>query len=202
MASEVHPAGSSVFRYHRLAGWPTAGLALSLLVSSTFAQCKQEVMTADYKVCVPGGWNVIDRNDRDDSVRMCSSKDWHECGYLPSAVPGPGVVFLIIVPSDRGYGIYESREEILRKARITGRPPPDISDVPLKHLGDGLDLQCWVARRLIFGDVWADVYTLTVGGRRFRISVLYNNEPANIESFRAATRLVLSSITPTGGTAR
>jgi hypothetical protein len=152
---------------------------------------------ADYKLCVPTGWSVVKRDNVADSVEVCNRGDWHECGFLPSGVPGKGAVDLTVVPSDRGYGIYESREEILRKARITGRPPPDIRDVELRHLGADLDLKCWVARRLLPYDVWTDIYTLTVAGRRFRVSVLYNNEPASVESFRAAARLIMSSITPT-----
>lgn len=172
---------------------------------------------ADYRLCLPAGWNLVERDDRAHGLQVCNREDWQECGFLPSLVPGPGAIYLTVVPSDRGYGSYESREGILTEARITGQPPPDIRDVALKHLGDGIELKCWVARELLAGDVWRDTYTLTVGGRRFRVSAFYNDEGPNVESFRAvvqggrsgrprrpraATRLILSSVTPTGGTGR
>ena len=171
-----------------------------LLASDVLAECGQSVGAADYHLCAPVGWSV-ETNDRNDSINICKT-DGGNCMKNKDNHPYPGVVALSIVPSDRGYGIYESPEYLARKARVTGLPLPVIKDVKRSHPGDGPEPQCWVARTLLYGDLWEDIYSLTVGGRRFRVWVTYNNEPANIEPFREAVVQILSSITPDADGAR
>ncbi len=48
------------------------------------------------------------------------------------------------------------------------------------------------------GGAWSDIYSLSVEGRRFRISVFYNNEAANLKTFRARSLQILSSVEPRG----
>jgi hypothetical protein len=92
--------------------------------------------------------------------------------------------------------MYQSPEELVRNARITGQPPPVIIDVELPRGDASSARKCWVARRLLPGDQWLDTYTLTVGGRRFRISATYNNEKDKIESYREECLRVLASLNP------
>jgi hypothetical protein len=173
----------------------SAAILASILAASVFAQCAQSVKMADYRVCVPAGWNV-QRNDKDDSVELCNRADKEKCAAAPFDDPYPGAVVLNVIPSDRGYGIYRSPEDLNAKARKTGQPLPSITDVVLDGKSGGAERKCWLARTLVPENLWTDVYSLSVGGRRFRVSVAYNNEAANVESFRKASLQILTSIAP------
>jgi hypothetical protein len=179
------------------------GMALALLLLCPFAyaasaRCETKVEMADYSLCVPQGWN-IQRNVRDDSIEVCNRAERRRCASDPFGYPYPGAVVMNIIPSDRGYGIYQTPEELTRRARVTGQPPPVISDVRIEPHDGVAASKCWVARTLMPGAVWSDTYSLSVGGRRFRVSVLYNNEPANAEEFRASSLRLLSSVEPLSG---
>ena len=172
-----------------------AGFMLLLLNPGAFAQCGQKIQTAEYNLCVPRGWNIV-RNDQDDSVSTCNRSERQKCASDPFGYPYPGALVVTILPSDRGYGIFQSPEDLIRRARQTGQPLPTISEVLVSRRKGGPESKCWVARTLMPGDLWMETYSLTVGDRRFRVSVLYNNEPNNIGSFRDAILKILSSVTP------
>ena len=182
-------------RRYRLSLWLASAVALFCLCPRALAQCGRTVKAPDYLVCMPQDWEVW-QVDREGKVELCGRAGLRPCASRPFGYPYPDAVFLVIMPSDRGYGIYQSSEELVAKARATGSPLPVISDVTLPRGDGGPERKCWVARNLMPGRLWQDVYTLTVGGRRFRVSVLYNDEKAKIESYREECLRVLSSITP------
>jgi hypothetical protein len=149
----------------------------------------------DYTLCVPKGWNV-QRNIRDDSVEVCNRPEWDQCASDPFGYPVSGAIVVTIIPSDRGYGIYQSPDELRKRAQITGQPLPVVSDVKIIKRDGIADPRCWMARTLMPGGLWSDIYSLSRGGRRFRVSVFYNDQPANVEKFRASSLEVLSSVEP------
>jgi len=181
----AHSALSGTIRWAVVSG-------LLLLVPGIFAQCQQKIQAADYYICTPLGWST-QVNDREDRIDGCN-REHYPCMPSKDDHPYAGVVTVSILPSDRGYGIYQSPEDLVKKARLVGLPVPAISDVSLDPQRKG-----WLARRLLYGDLWEDVYSLSVGGRRFRIWVNYNNEGSNIQKFRATVIQILSSVTPTVG---
>ncbi len=79
--------------------------------------CEVRVEMEDYSVCVPQGWNVL-RNAPDDSVEVCNRAERRLCATDPFGYPRPGSIVVNIIPSDRGYGIYQSPEELNEKRRL------------------------------------------------------------------------------------
>jgi len=182
-------------RNHQLILLPALGIFLVGLCPKAFTQCARTAKAPDYSVCLPKHWGSY-VSDHEDKILVCNRPKLTQCRFLPFGDPAHGAVVLTIVPSDRGYGIYRSPEELLRSAQITGDPPPDIKDVELPRGADGLERKCWVARKLLYAGSWLDTYTVTVGGRRFRISAVYNDEKDRLESYRGDCLRVLESITP------
>jgi hypothetical protein len=172
--------------------WAAASVFF-LSVPGVFAQCQQKVLAADYYLCTPMGWTT-QANDREDRIDGCN-REHYPCSPSKDDHPYPGVVVFSVLPSDRGYGIYQSPEDLIKKARLLGMPVPTISDVMLTGRVN-TNRKCWLARRLLYGDLWEDIYFLTVGKHQFRVWVNYNEEPANIEGFRATVIQILSSVAP------
>jgi hypothetical protein len=168
-------------------------LLLLALAYNASAECQRTVQMAEYSICVPAGWNV----DREggpltDRVTLCKLNAG-DCMKNKSAYPYPGVLVVDVQMADKANGVWKDPDELIARARLLNSPVPSISDVPLKQLG-AQKRTCWVARVLEYGDLWDETYGLIVSGHRFHVRVFYNDEPANIESFRSTVVEILSSV--------
>jgi hypothetical protein len=186
------PAGPS--DRSTFAGYAATLALLPVLASISFARC-QTVRTAQYSLCVPSGWSV-DRDDRSDRVTLCKLNAGRCEKYLDPH-PYPGSIWVDVQVADRGYDVWKSPEDLIRRARLLRDPVPQISDVPLGRAG-AEKRTCWVARQLLYGDLWDETYGLVVDGRKFHVRVFYNNEPENIGTFRSTIIDILSSLRAAG----
>jgi hypothetical protein len=149
----------------------------------------------EHRLCVPANWLVPREEVPSDRIMVCNPKAG-TCFKNKDIHPPAGVVFVDVQVADRGYDVWKTPEDLIARAQRLGEPVPFVYDVILKQSGIA-KRTCWVARVLKYGDLWDETYGLSVDGRRFMVHVLYNDEPANIESFRAAVIDILASVTIT-----
>jgi len=166
---------------------------LSLFAHGASAQCQRLVQMPEHSLCVPANC-VVDREEdaRSDRIMACKLNAGR-CAKNKDIHPYSGVVMVDVQVADRGYDVWKSPEDLIARAQLLGEPAPFVYDVMLNQSGAS-KRTCWVARVLEYGDLWDEMYGLTVDGRRFMVHVFYNDESANIESFRAAVIDILSSV--------
>lgn len=167
-----------------------AGLCAAPPVS--FAS-SQTIDMAGYSVSLPGSW--WSREDKSlDQVWACN-KTSGQCTGTGGGFPLPGAVFVSIMPAEYvpGGRRLKSVEDIVSSEPHAGLPAPSIS-----HIDIGEGKMCAVARLLLFGKVWDEVYGLRVQGHLFRIWVQYGNEPGREAGYRRAVVAILSSIAVPG----
>ena len=159
---------------------------------TVFAECAQRVDMATYAACLPKGW-VFFRDAALDRLSGCSKLSG-KCTGNGGGYPLRGAVFIFLMPADKvtDHPPYRSPDDIVSAAPHGGRPAPDIGEVRL--IGQGK--RCLVARSLLFGRVWDEVYGVEVNGRLFRAWVQYNNEPGSIDKYRRQIEGILSSLIP------
>lgn len=129
---------------------------------------------------------------------ICKPNASGRCQKNKDIHPVPAALLIDIDVADRGYyGEWMTPDELIARAKDVGEPIPSISDVSLKGAGTA-KRNCWVARVLMYGDLWEETYGLIVDDRRFMVRVFYNDEPTKIESFRSSVIDILSSLALTG----
>ena len=174
----------------------TIAAAISALYScpAVFAECAHRTEMKDYTICFPKAWSVyIDPSL--DRVSGCN-KSSGKCTGPGGGFPVAGAVFIFLMPAEKvpDHPPYHSPADIVSLAPHAGMPAPDISVVKLDKLSSGSEGKCLVARSLLFGKVWDEVYGLEVNGTLFRAWVQYNSEPEKIEGYRNSVIETLSSL--------
>jgi hypothetical protein len=167
-----------------------------LLPQNCLARCHR-IQRPGYSVCVPSNWRVTLEHDPDSASTLICKPNAGRCLKNKDPHPYPGV---LIVDIDLADGLHRSSwktpSELVVRDTQPGEPPPPVEDVPLlpEH---SRNRKCWVVRTLLYGDLWEEDYGLVVNDHRFAIHVSYNDEPANIKSYRSSVIDILSSIMPT-----
>ena len=170
-------------------------LAFLLVFQYGVAQCDRLVRRPGYSVCVPRAWRV-DFEESPDSQRtnICKPSEGR-CSKNKDIYPFPGALLVDLETADGRYD-WMSPAAVVTRARRLSQPTPSITNITLEG-NPSVKRTCWVARSLLYGDLWQETYGLIIGAHRFMVRVLYNNEPENIEYFRSALIELLSSVTTT-----
>lgn len=170
-------------------------IVMFLLRVAGFAQCDHPVQGAGYTVCAPTGWRIDSYPGR---TIICKPNDGR-CRKNKDIYPYPGVLIVDINVADglsyRGNWI--TPEEIRARAQRMGEPVPLVFEIPFKDASLKLQRSGWISRQLLDGNLWSEVYGLTVNGHRFMIRAFYNNERENIDQFRSDIIDILSSVRTT-----
>ena len=162
----------------------------SKLLIASAPICGQLIKTAAYSVCLPRGWNVLERRNSDSEITACSGKG--KCMFTGGGLPTPGHVVMYLIPAANAPGLRDiGSASSLVKDRSWQGTGQLVEEVPVH--GYGIK-SCWVSRGLLFGKVWNEVYGLEVGPAVLFINVKYNNEIGNVDMNRSVVRNILSSI--------
>jgi hypothetical protein len=152
----------------------------------------QQVRMATYSVSLPGGWWFI-KNESVDQIQTCNIRTG-KCTGTGGGFPLAGAVFITLTPVDNlpDHQQYATVRDIVSTVPHAGMAAATVSRVELRS--DGGARECQVARSLLFGTVWDEVYGLSVGGRLFRARVQYNQEPKMDAANRSIAVGILSSV--------
>jgi hypothetical protein len=147
---------------------------------------------ATYSVSLPGGW-WFHKNESLDQIQICNIRNG-ECTGTGGGFPLAGAVFITLTPVDNlpDHQKYTAVRDIVSAVPHAGMPAPTVSRVELRS--DGGARECQVARSLLFGTVWNEVYGLSVGGRLFRAWVQYNQDLKMDAANRSNVVDILSSV--------
>jgi hypothetical protein len=153
----------------------------------------KSVNMAGYSVSLPSSWWV--REDKSLDKLMTCNRANGQCTGTGGGFPLAGAIFVVIMPAEivPGSAHVKTVYDIVDNVPHAGLPAPTIAKV---ELGDGKT--CVVARSLLFGEVWDEVYGLDVRGHLFRISVQYGRESSKEAEYRHMVLTILSSISVRG----
>lgn len=157
-------------------------------------QCQQRVAMATYSICFPAGWR-IEREPEAERVIACygikrCATAWGD--------PVRGVGFLVVLPADK---IVSDRRYSSPYDLVANQPHPGSLPLPQKL---GLKSQpgqprktCFFRRELVtWAGAWEELYGLEVNERLFEAWTRYEDDPKQLDAYRAAIRSIVSSITP------